>query len=67
MATRQHRLDEFRQDAPPSKQATELLCEDHNGTYALPFPCEWADGKWRNSVTGAAVEVSIIGWRLLHD
>jgi hypothetical protein len=22
----------------------ELLCEDHKGTYVLPFPCLWVDG-----------------------
>jgi hypothetical protein len=43
MATRQDRLDEFRQDTPPLRRPVELLCEDHCGTYALPFPCEWAD------------------------
>lgn len=63
MATRQHRLNEFRQDPPPSKQPAELLCEDHCGTYALPFPCEWADGGWRNSITAAAIDASVIGWR----
>jgi hypothetical protein len=67
MATRQYRLDEFRQDPPPSKQPVELLCEDHNGTYALPFPCLWVESGWRNSITGAAVDASVIGWRGWND
>ncbi len=67
MATRQYRLNEFRQDAPPAKQPIELLCEDHNGTYALPFPCEWADGGWRNQITDVAVDASVIGWRGWKD
>jgi hypothetical protein len=67
MVTRQNRLDEFRRDAPPSKQAVELLCEEHNGTYALPFSCKWVDGVWRNSITGVTVDTSVIGWRLRTD
>ncbi len=66
MATRQHRLDEFRQDAPPANQPVELLCEDHCGTYALPFACKWSDGGWRNSITGAPIDASVVGWRR-HD
>ncbi len=67
MATRQHRLDEFRQDLPPPKQQAELLCEDHNGTYTLPFPCEWFESKWHNAITGAALDDSVIGWRGWND
>jgi hypothetical protein len=63
MATRQDRLDEFRQDAPPAKQPAELLCEDHCGTYALPFPCEWSGSKWRNATTGELIDASVVGWR----
>ena len=67
MATREYRLNEFRQDAPPSRRRIELLCEDHNGTYAVPFACEWADGVWRNALTGAAIDASVVGWRLRKD
>jgi len=63
MATRQDRLDEFRHDAPPPKQPAELLCEDHCGTYALPFACERVDNAWRNAITGAVINAAIIGWR----
>jgi len=62
MATRQHRLNEF--DAgPPPDRAVELLCEDHNGTYVLPYLCQWRDGGWYNFVTGAAIETNVVGWR----
>jgi hypothetical protein len=37
MATRDHRLAEFNQGPPPLGQQLQLLCEDHNGTYLLPF------------------------------
>lgn len=40
-----------------------LLCEDHNGTYVLPFPCRWADGAWRSTTTGSRIEVNVVGWR----
>ncbi|MEJ2377751.1 MAG: hypothetical protein P8Y71_20950 [Pseudolabrys sp.] len=63
MATREHRLSEFRQDTPPSGQPLELLCEDHNGTYTLPYPCQWIDGSWCNAIIGAIINVSVIGWR----
>jgi len=63
MATRQKRLDEFLQGRPPLKQPVELLCEDHCGTYTLPFFCEWGDGAWRNAITGTAIDALVIGWR----
>jgi hypothetical protein len=40
MATRQQRLDAFVHEGdPPADQPLELLCEDHVGTYVIPFPC----------------------------
>ena len=44
MATREYRLAEFSQEAPPLGQPLQLLCEDKSGTYLLPFRCEWRDG-----------------------
>jgi hypothetical protein len=42
------RLGDFDSDGePPSGYWMEFLCEDHNGTYVLPFPCLWVDGVWR--------------------
>ena len=64
MATRQHRLNEFEQGPPPLDQPVELLCEDHNGTYLLPYTCYWSDGAWRNSDTGKAIEAKVMGWRV---
>jgi hypothetical protein len=64
MATRQHRLNEFDQCAPPPGQQLELLCEDNRGTYVLPYRCQWSDGVWRNMATGAAIEANIMGWRV---
>jgi len=63
MATRQHRLSEFRQGAAPEGVPLELLCEDHNGTYTLPYPCFARGGRWLNVESGAAIEADVIGWR----
>jgi hypothetical protein len=45
-------------------QPVEVLCEDHSGTYQLPFACRWIDGQWRNDRTGGMVEATVVGWRL---
>jgi|SRR5450759_804313 putative transposase len=55
MATRQYRLNEFDQVAPPSDLPLELLCEDNRGTYVLPYLCLWSHGTWRNTDTGSTI------------
>jgi hypothetical protein len=64
MATRQVRLDEFSNDLerPPGK-SFEILCEDHNGTYLLPFLCQWREDGWHHAKTGRLVEATVVGWR----
>ena len=65
MATREKRLAQFDgSGAPPPEQPVEVLCEDHSGTYQLPFACSFVDGQWRNHESGGAVEATVIGWRL---
>lgn len=64
MATRAQRLAEFKtNEQPQTGFDVELLCEDHNGTYVLPFPCYRAEGEWRNTKTGENVQADVIGWR----
>jgi len=64
MATREYRLAEFNgQGEPPTGQPFELLCEDHNGTYVIPFPCHWIDGAWRSIKSGERIEATVVGWR----
>ncbi len=64
MATRQQRLDAFMHEGePPPDRLLEILCEDHVGTYVVPFLCRWNSGDWRNAATGARIEAIIIGWR----
>jgi hypothetical protein len=65
MATREKRLAEFngRGDPMPG-QRVQVLCEDHSGTYQLPFPCQWVDGEWHNIESGRLVEARVVGWRL---
>ena len=62
---RQKRLAAFPGDGvPPTGKACDLLCEDHVGTYILPYPCAWSDGTWRNIATGEPVVAGVVGWRL---
>jgi hypothetical protein len=66
MATRDYRLSEFNNGSPPVGQPMQLLCEDHNGTYLLPFPCEHRDGGWHNlkvPTRAKAIEANVVGWR----
>jgi hypothetical protein len=46
MATREHRMAEFSSAEPPANQRLELLCEDHRGTYVIPFACHFVNGQW---------------------
>lgn len=65
MATREKRLSEFTTDRePPSDLAVQVLCQDHVGTYALPFLCRYDDQCWRNVRTGEQIEADVIGWRM---
>ena len=58
MAVRKARLTEFTTDIEPlAGVEVELLCEDHNGTYVLPFPCYRAEGEWHNKTTGDVLQV----------
>lgn len=64
MATRVQRMVEFTtNDEPPSDCEVELLCEDHVGTYVLPFSCRRVEGAWLNTCTGDTVQAKIVGWR----
>ena len=46
MATRERRLAEFDGSGePPPDQPVQVLCEDHSGTYQLPFACRFVDGE----------------------
>jgi hypothetical protein len=65
MRTRSQRIAEFTtNDEPPSGCEVELLCEDHVGTYLLPFPCRRDNGAWFNTRTGEELQAAILGWRL---
>jgi hypothetical protein len=62
---RQKRLAAFPGDGPPpAGKPCELLCEDHVGTYTLPYPCVWSDGTWRSVVNGEPVVAGVVGWRV---
>jgi hypothetical protein len=73
MATRFERLEQFVTDSdPPARASVELLCEDHRGTYVLPFACVRTESDWHNAGTGERIEATVLGWREpardgLHD
>lgn len=52
---------------PPEREPCELLCEDHVGTYALPYLCQWSDGAWRSVKTGTPVKGGVVAWRRRPD
>ena len=64
MVTRAERLADFTTDADPASQAlVEVLCEDHVGTYLLPFLCRLTPDGFRNEQTGELIERRVVGWR----
>ena len=65
MAARQERIDAFSHDGtPPTDQPLELLCEDHVGTYVIPFLCRWHNGGWQSLDTDKCIEATVLGWRV---
>jgi len=65
MATRERRLAEFDgAGIPPAGLPVQVLCEDHSGTYQLPFACSYFDGRWHNHESGGTLEATVVGWRL---
>jgi hypothetical protein len=64
MTTRQQRMDAFVHEGdPPAEQLLELLCEDHIGTYLIPFMCRWTSPDWQSAETGERIQATVIGWR----
>jgi hypothetical protein len=62
MATRQQRINAFIHEGdPPADQPLELLCEDHVGTYVIPFLCRLSSGVWRSVDAGERIEATVIG------
>jgi hypothetical protein len=68
MAARQERIDAFCHDGtPPTDQPLELLCEDHVGTYVIPFLCRWRNGGWQSIDTDKPIEATVLGWRVREN
>ena len=63
MATREARLGEFNAGPPPADHPLQILCEDHNGTYLLPYNCRWRDDAWRSCASSTVIEANVVGWR----
>jgi hypothetical protein len=57
MVTAPNALQDFITDAdPPFGSVVEVLCEDHVGTYRLPWPCRSTPEGLRNERTGELIE-----------
>jgi hypothetical protein len=64
MTARASRLEQFIVDREAAEGTLgKLLCEDHVGTYTIPFPCRWSEGAWLNERTREPIDVDVIGWR----
>jgi hypothetical protein len=64
MPDRPQRLAQFISDRVPTvDEAVQVLCEDHVGTYTLPFLCRWSESAWVNVATAAPIEAAVVGWR----
>jgi hypothetical protein len=64
MPARSRRLAQFIHETQPlADQVVEVLCEDHVGTYTLPFLCRWDRSEWINVVTSKPIEAEVVGWR----
>src|ERR1700722_1681866 len=60
IGTPQERIDDFVHDgSPPDNKPLQVLCEDHNGTYVLPFLCQWRDGIWQHAKTNRRIEAAV--------
>ena len=58
-------MDEFTTGTAPALDTlVELLCEDHVGTYLLPYPCRSTVDGFRNERTGELIQGRVVGWRL---
>jgi hypothetical protein len=67
MVTKSDRLSQFTTDREaPDGTLVEALCQDHVGTYVLPFPCRRDGATWYNDLTSAALDCDVIGWRELQ-
>ncbi len=64
MATRRERLAEFAPDKDTQLGSkVELLCQDRDHSYVLPFTCHRTEGERRQHVDRAArTALQISGW-----
>jgi hypothetical protein len=63
MALRSDRIADFTTDGfPATELLVTLLCEDHVGTYIVPYPCRRVGDEWRNARTQEAIQADVIGW-----
>lgn len=64
MVTRERRMADFNTGEPPADRPLEILCEDHCGTYVLPFACRWTDAAWVGEPNNLPLQATVLGWRI---
>ncbi|HEY2530343.1 MAG TPA: hypothetical protein VGJ20_20795 [Xanthobacteraceae bacterium] len=50
-------------DKIPADRDVLLAVLDHDGFYALEFPCRFSEGRWIDVTTGHSIEVRPTHWR----
>ena len=63
MALHYNRHLAFNDGPPPENEPLQVLCEDGDGTYVLPFLCECRSGSWHNLKNDKPLAVKVVGWR----
>ena len=64
MPARIDRLAEFEtENEAPTNTLVEVLCEDHVGTFLLPFLCRSTPQGFKNARTDERIEADVVGWR----
>ena len=59
------RLADFITNRDPAPEImVEALCQDHVGTYTLPFLCSLTERGWVNATTYLPIETDVVGWRV---
>ncbi len=64
MVQRAARIAQFVSDRDPEADVmVQVLCQDHVGTYTLPFLCTKTGSYWISAATSEVVDAEVLGWR----
>jgi hypothetical protein len=64
MVQRAARIAQFVSDRDPKADVmVQVLCQDHVGTYTLPFLCTKTGSYCITTATSEVLDVEVLGWR----